>query len=39
MINKKPKLTFPQPPARPEEVPNFSDIDVGMIWGSKMPPK
>lgn len=33
-----PKLTFPQPPARPDESPDFSDIDIGQPGEIGVPP-
>ncbi|MEM7440127.1 MAG: thiamine pyrophosphate-dependent dehydrogenase E1 component subunit alpha [Pseudomonadota bacterium] len=37
-MTKKPKLTFPRPPARPDEIPDFSDVDVGQPGAIGVPP-
>ncbi len=33
-----PKLTFPQPPARPEDTPDFSGVDIGVPGEIDVPP-
>ncbi len=37
-MSKKPQLTFPEPPARPDESPDFSQIDVGVPGAVPVPP-
>ncbi|MEM6664573.1 MAG: thiamine pyrophosphate-dependent dehydrogenase E1 component subunit alpha [Pseudomonadota bacterium] len=37
-MSKAPKLTFPQPPARPNESPDFSEIDTGVAGEIGVPP-
>lgn len=38
MTKRTPKLTFPQPPARPDDRPDFSNIDVGVPGAIGVPP-
>lgn len=38
MMKKTPKLTFPQPPTRPNDAPDFSGVDVGVAGAIGVPP-